>query len=516
MEKNVIIYTRVSTAEQADKGYSLPYQKGSLEKFCELQGYNIVAHFEEDYSAKTFDRPKWNLLMDYVKSNRKGVDEILMVKWDRFSRHSENALAARRILNGHGVNVNTVEQPLDFSIPESKIMLALYLAVPEVENDKNSARTTVASRQARIEGCWTGSAPYGYSNFRNEAGKSTLTPNDKSNIVREAFEMFSTGLYSVSELRKKLTLKGFKLSKMSTFAMLRNVAYLGKILIKEWEKNDAFLADGLHAPIITDEQFNDVQNILKGRKKKEYKLVSRNEELPLRGFLKCKCCGGNLTGSKSKGSHASYFYYHCNNNRCKERFRADKANLDFLDYLQTFQFPEEVLMLYYEILKDVFKRSSQEQREKISGYENEVDKLNNSLKSVQDKYVNDLISQSEYESIRKRYNSTISEMLVKATELKAGIKDPLKHLKSSFNVLLHLSKFYSDADIEVKQKIIRSIFPEKLEYFNREYRTNRLNEVFSLIASMNKGLEIRANKKALKYQGLSSKAPPPRLERGTL
>ncbi len=83
-------------------------------------------------------------------------------------------------------------------------------------------------------------------------------------------------------------------------------------------------------------------------------------------------------------------------------------------------------------------------------------------------------------------------------------------------LLQNLSGFYADSEIEVKQKIIHSIFPEKLEYFDGEYRTNRLNEVFSLIGNASKGLEIRANKKALKYQGLSSMAPPPRLERGTL
>ena len=36
------------------------------------------------------------------------------------------------------IEARAIEQPLDLSVPESKIMLAIYLASPEVENDRRS------------------------------------------------------------------------------------------------------------------------------------------------------------------------------------------------------------------------------------------------------------------------------------------------------------------------------------------------------------------------------------------
>jgi len=72
--KNVIIYTRVSTDEQADKGFSLLHQKDVLEKYCALKGYNIVKHYRDDYSAKNFDRPGFKQLMEFIKANKKFVD----------------------------------------------------------------------------------------------------------------------------------------------------------------------------------------------------------------------------------------------------------------------------------------------------------------------------------------------------------------------------------------------------------------------------------------------------------
>ena len=56
---NVILYCRVSTDEQAEKGFSLNYQEESLKRFCTGMGYNIIKIFREDHSAKNFNRPEW-------------------------------------------------------------------------------------------------------------------------------------------------------------------------------------------------------------------------------------------------------------------------------------------------------------------------------------------------------------------------------------------------------------------------------------------------------------------------
>ncbi|RYZ21888.1 MAG: recombinase family protein, partial [Chitinophagaceae bacterium] len=89
---NAIIYTRVSTDEQADKGYSLRDQKDRLEKYCAIKGMNIIAHYQDDHSAKTFDRPEFTKLLDFAKKNKHQVDNVIVVKWDRFSRNATDAL----------------------------------------------------------------------------------------------------------------------------------------------------------------------------------------------------------------------------------------------------------------------------------------------------------------------------------------------------------------------------------------------------------------------------------------
>lgn len=89
--KKAIIYTRVSTDDQADRGYSLPYQEERLRKYCELNNIMIVAHHQDDHSAKTFDRPEFKKLLTFCKKNPGDVDLLLFTNWSRFSRNAADS-----------------------------------------------------------------------------------------------------------------------------------------------------------------------------------------------------------------------------------------------------------------------------------------------------------------------------------------------------------------------------------------------------------------------------------------
>jgi DNA invertase Pin-like site-specific DNA recombinase len=70
---NVILYKRVSTDEQADRGYSLQHQEVMLKKYCEINNHNIVGIYTEDYSDKSFNRPERIKIMSFIKKNRERV-----------------------------------------------------------------------------------------------------------------------------------------------------------------------------------------------------------------------------------------------------------------------------------------------------------------------------------------------------------------------------------------------------------------------------------------------------------
>lgn len=85
------LYIRVSTDEQADKGYSQRDQEERLKKYCQSNSIAIRNVIFEDHSAKTFNRPEWKKLLVSLKKAKGKVDIVLFTKWDRFSRNTGDA-----------------------------------------------------------------------------------------------------------------------------------------------------------------------------------------------------------------------------------------------------------------------------------------------------------------------------------------------------------------------------------------------------------------------------------------
>src|SRR5437868_921139 len=91
MKKRAILYVRVSTAEQAEKGNSLKHQEEMLKRYCQLKGIEVDSLYVEDHSAKSFDRPEFGKMLAYAKKHCKSIDYLLVLKWDRFSRNATDS-----------------------------------------------------------------------------------------------------------------------------------------------------------------------------------------------------------------------------------------------------------------------------------------------------------------------------------------------------------------------------------------------------------------------------------------
>lgn len=87
------------------------------------------------------------------------------------------------ILTKLGVELQAVEQPLNLSIPENKMMLAIYLAAPEVENDRRALNTFYGTHRARKEGRLIEKAPFGYINRSKEDGRKYIAPKEPKHQV---------------------------------------------------------------------------------------------------------------------------------------------------------------------------------------------------------------------------------------------------------------------------------------------------------------------------------------------
>ncbi|MBK9381489.1 MAG: recombinase family protein [Chitinophagaceae bacterium] len=517
--KNIIIYTRVSTDEQAENGYSLPAQEEKLMKYCESRGFNIVKAFKEDYSAwKGFDRPAYNQLSKYLRENKGKVDMILFTQWSRFSRDITESYNEIKRLRDMNIEPNAIEQMIDFNIPENLYLLAMYLAAPQVENDRLSDRTKVGMNQALKQGKWLWKGPYGYKNMQEVIDAKTINKYldivpDEAQHVRSAFELMETGLYSAEEVRRTMKEKGLTLTKQAFLNMLQNVFYTGKILIKAFKDEPEQIVNGQHQSLISDETFQNVQLILKG-KKKSYKGITKNEATPLVGRLYCPNCNRPMTGSGSRGNGGTYHYYHCQRKYgCKNAIAANVANKHFDDYLTQFQAKPETLELFQAILNDTFTSSGIDREIEKGKLKIGITQIDDRLEKAAMKNLDGIWDDETFLKSKQRLESQKNELMVRLQGLNMMAPQFDTYLGNSIQLLSNLGSFYSDCDSPTRKKLIGSIFPEKIYFENNEYRTTELNEVIELLFSLDKG----SNENSLANNArLSSVAPPVGLEPTTL
>ncbi len=510
--KNVLIYPRVSTDEQAEKGFSLESQNEKLLNFCDKNGWNVVETFDEDYTAwKGFNRPAYNQLSSYIKKSKTKIDMVLFTQWSRFSRDYTHSVNEIKRLRDLGIEANAIEQWVDLSIPENHYLLAIYLTAPQVENERLSMRTIDGMRKAMKLGRWQGKAPYGYSN--NKVTKLIEVDNKTAPLAKLSFEMMATGLYTAEHVRREMKGKGLLISKQGFLNMLKSILYMGKIIVPAFKSEACAVVKGLHTPIVSEEIFKEVHVVLMG-KKKSYKGVTQNENIPLVGFIQCPQCNKIMTGSGSRGNGGIYHYYHCQRKYgCKNQFNAKKANTAFEDYLSSFQPRKELIHVYTSVLHDVFKSNGIDSEQQQITLKKEISRITDELNNAALKNVQGKLTDERYNAVEKMLEDKKAQYQIELSNLEKFEPEFNTYVTNSTLLISDLVNYYQSNDAETKKQIVGSIFPEKIIFENEQYRTTKTNEIITLLCSVDKGLNENCPAKNAEQ---SNQAPPAGLEPATL
>jgi site-specific DNA recombinase len=472
----VDLYIRVSTDEQADRGYSQRDQEERLRKYCDHNQLTIRRVIYEDHSAKTFERPEWKKLLLDLKRHKGQIDLILFTKWDRFSRNAADAYQMINTLRKVGVEPQAIEQPLDMTVPESKIMLAVYLTTPEVENDRRALNVFHGMRRARKEGRWMGPAPIGYVNRSKEDGTKYIAINDAEAIhVRWAFQEIARAQFNTEQIWKMTVERGLKCSKHNFWLAIRNPVYSGKIVVAKYKDEEERLVPGQHEAMVSEDLFNQVQDVLDGRGRAYRPKVQTLDEFPLRGFLICPTCGRILTGSRSKGRNNYYSYYHCIP-QCGARFKAEAANTEFVRELRKYVPRRAMVNVYGELIMEEFQGATQFTRQERNKVLKQIDVLNAQLNKARREMLFERIDPADFKIMKAECEKEVSSLERQITQLPHDTKTVEGIVQRSLASLMQLGERFENGTIKEKREIVGSIFPENLIFNGEYYRTTRINE----------------------------------------
>jgi site-specific DNA recombinase len=483
-------------------------------KYCQINSIEIHKVIFEDHSAKTFNRPKWNELLNDLKKTRSKSSLLLFTKWDRFSRNAGDAYQMINILRKLNMEPQAVEQPLDLSIPENKMMLAFYLAAPEVENDRRALNVFYGMRRAKKEGRWMATAPVGYVNKTDEHGRKYITPREpQASIIKWAFQEIANNQFAADQIRKEVNKKGVKCSRSNFWNLIRNPVYCGKILVSQFKDEENITVQGKHVAIVSESLFYEVQDVLSGRQRSSRHLpkITTDKRMPLRGFLICPKCGRMLTGSASKGHTKSYYYYHCVSS-CGCRFKTENANELFIRELRKYVPKPGMKELFTIILKEAFyektKGSQNNQRQLLS----QIEELNIRLKNAREMVADRKLDHEDFRELKLDCTNQITKLEAKLSGSSVAEKSIDGLIEQAVCSLDRLDVLYQDGTVLQKREIISSIFPEKLTFDGFQYRTFRINEVVRLIYTLGKGFKESKNQKSSEISRLSGLVVPARIE----
>ena len=235
-----------------------------------------------------------------------------------------------------------------------------------------------------------------------------------------------------------------------------------------------------------------MQNVLNGKKRITAKYSRTREEFPLRGYLECSCCGKNLTGSPSLGNGGKYFYYHCQKG-CKERYLSNTAHEALINWVSDISIKPEIAQLYLAVMKDIFKTNEGDRNLEIKRLEAEYGAKIEMKDKATEKFVKDELDRDTYKRLSEKITNECNETRLRIDELKRAGSGFDDYCQYSISLLSNLPYYYSNASLEGKQKMLGSIFPEKLVFEKGKYRTTKPNEILTLLCNNN--ADFKENKK---------------------
>lgn len=463
--KTAYLYVRVSTDEQKRKGYSLPEQEDRLLKYCGYNNIEVKEIYREDFSAKNFNRPEWKKLFTTIKQKSpKEESNILFIKWDRFSRNVEYAYEMIGKLRKYRTTAMAIDQPVDFSVPESTVMLAVYLSVSEAENNRRAQNTSNGIRRAKLMGRYPNKAPLGFINLTLLDGKKIITPKEpEAEIIKWVFHQLSKNIYKIEEIRKMATDKGLICSRSHFFRLICNPVYCGLISVNI-SGEEQQMVKGMHEALISERQFYEVQRIITTKRQVTAKADTLKATFFLRGFLICPHCNQKLSGSFSKGKIKKYPYYHCHG-RCKTRINAILLNDSYQNKLQELILSNNAAELFNSILEDqnikiqkanyLHERSLVERKLKEEGL---------TLSQARKLFVGRILKLDDYNELKKE-NQINSQCLKKELRnINTKLRDLDRQEQLEGKLFLDLFQGFSEFDTADKKHLVSLIPPVDVDY----------------------------------------------------
>ncbi len=505
--RNSVIYTRVSTKEQADTNQSLETQKKYCLEYALKNDLNVLGFFGGTYeSAKTDERNEFGRMIRFLKNQREGVSNILVYSLDRFSRTGDNAIFISSELKRQGISIISVTQPIDVSTHAGILQQNIQFIFSKYDNDLRKEKCMAGTREKLLRGEWTSALPTGYSYNRNwREGQQRTFLNEKAELIRQAFLLKVKKGLSNTEIAHRISRVGMKISKKRLTEILRNPFYCGYISHSLLQGE---IVKGNHKPIVSEEVFFKANDLLK-KNPYGYKHLDKNGNIPLKNFMRCASCGTPMTGYvvKKKGLH----YYKCNTIGCCCNRSATQLNELFRDLLMSYQIDSRFRAPIHDHLLYTYNSLTAADNEINRSLQQSLGEVNAKYEKVEERFALGEIDRDVFEKIGGKLKSERTKIEAQITGTKNKLSNPTKFIENAMNICSNMSNLWVSVDFDGKLKLQEILFPRGIAYDKQigKYRTPEINVIVELTSSLSNDFgqqKSGSSKKFFKKSALVPKA----------
>ena len=345
--QKTILYCRKSSESDERQVQSLDDQISEMKEF--LSRFNtgfartpdeqlkLIDTKMESFSAKQCGRRKvFNEVMTEVENGL--CDCILVWSIDRLSRNVGDVERVISLLeDGRLKQIRTPSQEFK-NEPFHKYMLVQAVANAKLENDQKGVNVVRGLKSKIRDGNWIGWARIGYENFGNKKGQKWVGKDPiRFEIVKSCWEMMATDSYSMPQIKEYAEKSGLRTRTTrrqpegamvginTYYGMFSNPFYIGKMRVGNSHSGkgvkifaetkellargelegelceDSVVIKGNHPPMVSEDLFYRVQEILKKRGLRHHSAMPRIHNYLFACLIHCKQCGcATVTEEKRK------------------------------------------------------------------------------------------------------------------------------------------------------------------------------------------------------------------------
>lgn len=319
LKLRVAAYVRVSS-DSADQLNSFAAQNRYYTTLISgKENWSMVDIYADRGITGTSSKKRGDFQRLIADCRRGLIDKILCKSISRFARNTTECLDAIRELKALGIGVEFEEQHIDTAKLSGEMMTAIFASMAQAESEAISSHVRRGLQMRMETGTFVpAKQPYGYRKINGQI----VVYSPEAQIVRQIFTDYLAGC-SAREIAEKLkqskaSSSGHQWNYKSVVQILRNEKYAGNSIWQKTYRTDEFprktrrnygernqyFASDTHPPLITQDEFDRVQQLLAQRKEIYFKGRDIYISLPP-GIIYCGCCGAHTRRKKVNGK-----YYH--------------------------------------------------------------------------------------------------------------------------------------------------------------------------------------------------------------